>query len=245
MRLNESLSMRGYFWMDGNTEVKSIGVLRIENGGTAILELTKSLEKSYSVPTPDDEDIGTIFGLTDTYGHVMLTECRYTERNMSFAMLSPICIECKYCLLNIDIENSDFQNLIFKEVYFSADNLCEWLNIQDISVIRDKNSKTVTIAINDDIKLYEKDGLNIYLSQKNTIKNGQISSLHISNKYYFRITSNEQRHISFFTRYFYTLVNLLSLSMDRTVSIDEIFIEYNSQSSDRECLAFYESLPFN
>lgn len=136
MRLAEPIDTSGFFWLPGDPQTLSPGVLRISQLGDITLELMRpfgdpvsgdphtdvSLELAWGERWDDPE---RILGLVETHGYVTLEGCLRTDGVLTFGGgLTKGTFRPALALLGFAIQDEAIR---FQELRFTVEGLSQWL----------------------------------------------------------------------------------------------------------------------
>jgi len=253
MRIEEEYRKVGYFWLPENPDKKIPGTLTIFNGGKIELEIVDLFDDIIKSLNGED-DLSRIIGHVEKDELVTLDDCFYTNKSISFGGISKSLIHVNLVLSGVAYDKEE--EITFNTLSFSVDCMDEWVGISGIKVLTDYENMTTTIN-------YEPQGSFSY-----SLANGMrlevcfaytlpgfpnITEAKITQRAYFKLSSEEPRPLNDFTTTAYKITNLLCFAIDTTVSlktlaatsneIQQCFV--NGNSYPVPIYVYYKSIPFS
>lgn len=252
MRIEDEYVKTGYFWLPERDERKIPGVLTIKNGGDIELEVVGLFDGTIKSIKGDD-NIDRIIGHVEEDGLVTLENCFYTNKNISFGGISKSKIFVNKVLSGVAYDQNEV--VTFNTLSFSVDCLDEWVGISGISVDSDWKSRTATISYipPENISYILDNGMKLEVCFAYTLPGSpNTTEAKITQRVYFKLSSEELRPLSDFTEIAYKLTNFLCFAIDTTVTLKDL--SATSQEIQRDCgneklypvpvKIFYPSIPF-
>ncbi|RJG36914.1 HEPN domain-containing protein [Motilimonas pumila] len=252
MRIEEEYVKTGYFWLPERDEKKIPGVLTIKNGGNIELEVVGLFDDSIKSLNGDD-NLNRIIGHVEKDGLVTLENCFYTNKNISFGGISKSKICVNKVLSGVAYDQNEV--VTFNTLSFSVDCLDEWVGISGINVDSDWESRTATISYAPPENIsYELDsGMKLEVCFAYTPpSSSSTTESKITQRVYFKLSSDDLRPLSDFAEIAYKLTNFLCFAIDTTVTLKGL--SATSKEIQRDCgdgnkypipiKVFYPSIPF-
>ena len=252
MRIEDEYVKAGYFWLPEQDEKKIPGVLTIKNGGGIELEVVGLFDDSINSLNNDDNP-DRIIGLVEKDGLVTLENCFYTNTNISFGGIS----KSKICVNKVLSGFAYKQNEIvtFNSLSFSVDCLDEWVRISGISNDSDWKNRTATISYipPENISFVLDNRMKLEICFAYTLPGSpNITEAKITQRVYFKLSSEELRPLSDFTEIAHKLTNFLCFAIDATVTLKDLSAtskEIQKDGGDGKTYpvpvkVFYPSIPF-
>ena len=251
MRVVKEYKKTGYFWLPDKDDKKIPGILTITDGGKIELEVVGLFDESIEALNGND-DLTRIIGHVEKDCLVTLDNCFYTHKNYAFGGISKSKILANSVLSGAAWDRDE--EVTFNTFSFSVDCFDEWVGISGIDVDNDWDKKTATINYQppESISFKLDNGMCLEICFAYTLPGfPHIKEAKITQRAYFRITSEELRNISEFTEVAFKLTNLMGFAMDEVVSMrnvsatsSEILLNVGGES---ECSApisiYYQSIP--
>lgn len=252
MRIEDEYVKTGYFWLPDRDEKKIPGVLTIKNGGNIELEVVGLFDDSIKSLNGDD-DLNRIIGHVEKDGLVTLENCFYTNKNISFGGISKSKICVNKVLSGVAYDQDEV--VTFNTLSFSVDCLDEWVGISGISVESDWESRTATISYvpPENISYVLDIGMKLEVCFAYTLSgSSSTTESKITQRIYFKLSSEELRPLSDFTEIAYKLTNFLCFAIDATVALKGLSAtskEIQRDGGDGNkypvpVKVFYPSIPF-
>lgn len=253
MRLEEPYVKTGYFWLPEKKDRKIPGTLTISDGGDIELEVVGLFDDSIESLNGED-DLSRIIGHIEKYGLVTLDNCFYTKKNISFGGISKSKVCVNRVLSGVAYEKDE--PVTFNSLSFSVDCFDEWVGISGIKVDRDWENKTATITYEPplDIACCLDNGMQLEICFAYTLPGSpNTTEAKITQRAYFKLTSEKIRPLSDFTEVAYKLTNLMCFAIDATVTLKNFIVK--SSEIQREVgeekfhpvpiSVYYPSIPFS
>ena len=253
MRLEEPYVKTGYFWLPEKEDRKIPGTLTISDGGDIELEVVGLFDESIESLNGED-DLSRIIGHIEKDGLVTLDNCFYTKKNISFGGIS----KSKVCVNRVlsGVAYDKDEPVTFNSLSFSVDCFDEWVGISGIKVDRDWENKTATITYEPplDIACCLDNGMQLEICFAYTLPGSpNTTEAKITQRAYFKLTSEKIRPLSEFTEVAYKLTNLMCFAIDATVTLKNLIVK--SSEIQREVgeekfhpvpiSVYYPSIPFS
>lgn len=244
MRIEEEFIKSGYFWLPENEADKIPGVMTIKDGGKIELEVVGLFHNRLIT---QNESIKRIIGHIEDEGLVTLDGCFYTKQTMGGIAKSTVYVATVFCGVAYDTD----ELVLFNSLSFSVDCLDEWVGISGIKVDYADDYRTATIGYAPpEVLKYELDnGLSLEILFSYTLpgfSNG--TEAKISQKAYFKLTSEQPIPYRNLTEVAFKLDSFLCFAMDETVALKNL-VGKSTEIVDRNenevpIKVFYQSIPF-
>jgi hypothetical protein len=252
MRIEDEYVKAGYFWLPEQDNKKIPGVLTVKNGGGIELEVVGLFDDSINSLNNDD-NLDRIIGHVEKDGLVTLENCFYTNKNISFGGISKSKICVNIVLSGIAYEQNEI--VTFNSLSFSVDCLDEWICISGISNDSDWKNRTATISYipPENISFVLDNGMKLEICFACTFPgSSNITEAKITQRVYFKLSSEELRPLSDFTEIAYKLTNFLCFAIDATVTLKDLSATSKETQEDGgdgknyldPVKVFYQSIPF-
>lgn len=253
MRIEEEYIKTGYFWLPEQQENKIPGILTIKDGGDIELEVVGLFDESIKALNSDD-DLSRIIGHIEKDGLVTLDNCFYTKKNISFGGIS----KSKVCVNRVlsGVAYDKDEEVTFNSLSFSVDCMDEWVGISGINVQNDWDNRTATISYkppeNIEYSLYN--GMQLEICFAYTLPGfPNTTEAKITQKAYFKLSTEALKPLSDFTEIAYKLTNLMCFAIDATVTLKELTatsVEIQREISEGKSYPvpiriFYPSIPYS
>lgn len=253
MRLEEAYVKTGYFWLPEKEDIKIPGTLTISDGGNIELEVVGLFDDSIESLNSED-DLSRIVGHIEKDGLVTLDSCFYTKKNISFGGISKSKVCVNRVLSGVAYEKDE--PFTFNSLSFSVDCFDEWVGISGIKVDRDWENKRATINYEPPLNIaYRLDnGMHLEICFAYTFPGFPTTTeAKITQRAYFKLTSEKLSPLSDFTEVAYKLTSLMCFAIDATVTLknliaksSEIQIEVGEGKSYPASISiYYPSIPFS
>jgi hypothetical protein len=253
MRLESPFVKTGYFWLPESEERKIPGTLTISDGGNIELEVVGLFDDSVEALN-DNDDLGRIIGHVEKDGMVTLDNCFYTKKNFSFGGIS----KSKLCVSRV-LSGKAYKKdepFTFNSISFSVDCFDEWVRVSGIQVDTDWEKRTATIAYEppSDIEYTLDNGMQLSICFAYSLPGSPTTTeAKISQRAYFKLTSEKLRPLSDFTDIAFKLTNLMCFAIDTTVTLKNLTAhssEIQRQSGNGKSYPvpiniYYPSIPFS
>lgn len=251
MRITETLTKSGFFWLPSDSENKLPGTLSVLDGGKIELEVL-GFFKGHQ-PLNDASPIHRIVGIIEKDGYVTLDDCFYTNSTMTFGGISKARIFVRRALVRIGYD--DQEPVVLNEFRFSVEGLDDWFGLSGIQTTDDFANKTATITYipQDEITFDLDNGLQLAFGLSWTFPGShRVTEAKITQKAYMRLRASEPRPLDEFTSTARLLTNFLCFATDETVAINSVTGRManppSKEGEEAERLDMgivYQSLPFS
>lgn len=253
MRIEEEYVKTGYFWLPEKEDRKIPGTLTISDGGDIELEVVGLFDESVEAINGED-DLSRIIGHVEKDGLVTLDKCFYTKKNISFGAISKSKVCVNRVLSGAAYEKNE--SFTFNSLSFSVDCFDEWVGISGINVDSDWKNKTATISYNPpkDIIFKLDNGMQLEICFAYTLPGfPSTTEAKITQRAYFKLTSEELRPLSDFTEIAFKLTNLMCFAIDDTVTLKNLIAKSSEIQADLgegksypvPIYIYYPSIPFS
>ena len=253
MRIEEEYEKTGYFWLPEKEDRKIPGTLTISDGGDIELEVVGLFDESVETIKGED-DLSRIIGHVEKDGLVTLDNCFYTKKNISFGAISKSKVCVNRVLSGAAYEKNE--SFTFNSLSFSVDCFDEWVGVSGINVDSDWKNKTATISYNPpkDIILKLDNGMQLEICFAYTLPGfPSTTEAKITQRAYFKLTSDELRQLSDFTKIAFKLTNLMCFAIDDTVTLKNLVAKSSEIQADLgegksyrvPIYIYYPSIPFS
>jgi len=253
MRLEEPYVKTGYFWLPEREDRKIPGTLTISDGGNIELEVVGLFDDSIESLNGED-DLSRIIGHIETDGLVTLDSCFYTKKNISFGGISKSKVCVNRVLSGVAYEKDE--PFTFNSLSFSVDCFDEWIGVSGIQVDRDWDNRKATITYEppSDISYCLDNGMQLEICFAYTFPgSASTTEAKITQRAYFKLTSEKLKSLSDFTEVAFKLTNLMCFAIDATVTLKNVTAK--SSEIQREVgkgkyhpvpiNVYYPSIPFS
>lgn len=253
MRIDEEFIRTGYFWLPEKEDRKIPGTLSISDGGHIELEVVGLFDESIESLNGYD-DLSRIIGHVEKDGLVTLDSCFYTNKNISFGGISKSKIYVSRVLSGVAYDKDE--SVTFNSLSFSVDCFDEWVGISGINVNSDWKNKTAIITYNplQNISYQLDNGMQLEICFAYTLPGlPNTNEAKITQRAYFKLTSEDLKPLNEFTEMAYKLTNLMCFAIDATVTLRNLFV--TSSEIQREVGegkkhpipigVYYPSIPFS
>ncbi|MGO8061470.1 HEPN domain-containing protein [Rhizobium johnstonii] len=232
MRITEPKVRAGFFWLPGKDEYKAPGTLTITDGGKVALEIIGT----FSGPTGSFADIqdggmtlGRVVGQVEREGLVTLDGCYYLKRSYGFGGITKSQIKVTWAILGVGFDRDE--EVLFDEYCASIEGLDEWLRVSGISL--ELSDPPITYSIRYErpspLTLYDSDQFSLSIGFGHTIPSmSDIKQAAITQSTYLKISTREPKEPVFFRKIIAQIREFLSLAVDDTVSVSEVWASNNS-----------------
>ena len=253
MRITESKTRVGYFWLPDSPESKLPGTLRIFDGGKIELKLIGIFGDHLVIPSKNPY-LGRILGKVEKDRYITLESCLYQKRDFSLGGISRSLVYVQEAIFDIDPSNGGEAR--FDSFSFSIEGLDEWVGISGINVVNDSDLKStsITYQAQSAMKYCLGDGFTLKIVFSYKLPGMPVlTEAKVSQKTYFVLDSDVERELEAFRDVAHKLTYLLCLAIDATVSIRDVKAESNSHVQNilpGEPLkismpVYYQSIPFS
>lgn len=253
MRIREEYKRSGYFWLHDSAENKVPGTLLISDGGDIELEIVGLLDNSIEALNGAD-DLSRIIGHIEEDGLITLENCFYKNKNISFGGISKSLVCVNQVLSGVAYDKGEAVK--FNTLSFSIEGLDEWLGISGIKVTRSDDYRSATISYTPQQEIIYKldNGFQLHILFGYTLPGfPNTTEAKITQKAYFKLSSETERDICDFTEVVHQVTYLLCFAVDATVAISDVSATSNSivrelsenKTRPVEIKVYYPSLPFS
>jgi hypothetical protein len=222
MRVSETQTRSGYFWLPSDAGDVLPGALTIRDGGKVDLEVLGHFRGCN--PIGPDTNIGRIIGSVEKHGYVTLDECFYRTWSLSSpGSISKSSVFVQRAFLGIGFDADEAVTV--DELRFSIEGLGEWLELSGIQMETDLAKRTATISYvpQEEITMELKNGLRLGFFLSYTLPgSANISETKITQRAFIRLKAKEPRPIDEFTALAHQLTNFLCFAIDKTVSLSAV-----------------------
>lgn len=252
MRIENEYVKTGYFWLPEREEKKLPGILTIKNGGIIELEIVGLFDDSIK-SFESDFTLNRIIGHVEKDGLVTLDNCFYSKKNFSFEGISKSKIYVNKVFCGIAYEENE--TITYNTLSFSIDCLDEWVGISGIKVNSYYENKSTTISYvrPENITYALDNGMKLEICFAYTPPGyPNITEAKITQRAYFKLSSEKLKLLSEFTEIAYKLTNFLCFAIDATVALKDLSAtsiekqrdKGNGQKYPIPVKIFYQSIPF-
>ncbi|WP_448649217.1 ApeA N-terminal domain 1-containing protein [Pseudomonas corrugata] len=251
MRIEEEYKKTGYFWLPEKEGSKIPGILSIDDGGKIELEIIGHFNGGAGLLNEDDS-VSRIVGYVEKVGLVTLDDCFYIEKNISFGGISKSKIRASIVFGGAAWDKDEI--VTFNTFSFSVDCLDEWIGISGINVDSTWSAGTATINYSPpEEKNFSLDnGMTLKICFAYTLPGfPHITEAKITQRAYFRLSSEELRELSEFRIIAFKLTNLMCFAIDEIVTLQNVTA---TSSEIQDCVnnkeypapisIYYQSIPF-
>lgn len=253
MRIEQEYVKTGYFWLPEKEDRKIPGTLTISDGGDIELEVVGLFDEGVEAINGED-DISRIIGHVEKDGLVTLDNCFYTKKNISFGAISKSKVCVNRVLSGAAYEKNEL--FTFNSLSFSVDCFDEWVGISGIKVDSDWKNKTATIYYEppQDIVFQLDNEMRLEICFAYTLPGFPTTTeANITQRAYFKLTSEELRPLSEFTSIAFKLTSLMCFAIDDTVTLKNLIAKSSEIQADLgegksylvPIYIYYPSIPFS
>ncbi len=253
MRIKEELKNSGYFWLPGNEDKKIPGTLTILDGGKIELEVVGLFDESIKALSGDD-DLRRIIGYVEKDGLVTLENCFYRKKNITFGGISKSTVHVHKVISGVAYDKDEA--ITFNTVSFIVEGIDEWVGITGIKISRSNDYKTATISYipQEEIVYNLQAGFKLHIFFGYTLPGfANTTEARITHRTYFKLSSDDAKEFSEFSKIIHRITYLLGFAVDSTVTISDISATSNEivrEISEGETIPvtmklYYPSLPFS
>ncbi len=200
-----------------------------------------------------DDTLDRIIGHVEKDGLVTLEDCFYTQKNHAFGGIS----KSKVCVNKVlsGVAYDKNESVTFNTLSFSVDCLDEWVGISGIRADSDWEKKTATIhyILPENISYDLNNGMKLEICFAYTpSSSARATEAKITQRVYFKLTSEGLRPLDDFTEIAYKLTNFLCFAIDTTVALKDLSAISKEIQKDGgngkqypvSVKVFYPSIPF-
>lgn len=252
MRIKEELKKSGYFWLPENEDKKIPGTLSILDGGKIELEVVGLFDESIEALNGND-DLRRIIGHVEKDGLVTLEKCFYRKKNIAFGGISKSTVHVHKVIIGVAYDKDEA--VTFNTVSFIVEGINEWVGITGINVAHRSDYKTATISYTpqEEIVYNLQAGFKLHIFFGYTLPMfSSTTEARITHQTYFKLSSNDDKEFSEFSKIIHQITYLLGFAVDSTVTISEVSATSNeivreiSEGKTRlvTMKLYYPSLPF-
>lgn len=253
MRIKEEWKKSGYFWLPENEDKKIPGTLSILDGGKIELEVVGLFDESIEALN-GNEDLSRIIGHVEKDGLVTLENCFYRTKNIAFGGISKSIVHVHKIISGVAYDKDEAAT--FNTVSFVVEGINEWVGITGINVIRGSDYKTATINYTPQEEIiYDLEiGFKLHILFGYTLPRfPSTTEAKITHQTYFKLSSEDAKEFSEFSKVIHQITYLLGFAVDSTVSISDVSAKSNeivmeiSEGKTRpvSIKLYYPSLPFS
>lgn len=253
MRIEKEFIKTGYFWLPQNEERKIPGTLTISDGGNIELEVVGLFDESIKSLNKDD-DLSRIIGHIEEDGLVTLDNCFYTKKNIPLGGIS----KSKVCVNRVlsGVAYDKDEPVTFNSLSFSVDCFDEWVGISGIKVDSDWKNRTAAISYDppNNIAYQLDNGMKLEICFAYTLPGfPNTTEAKITQRAYFKLSCEDLRPLSDFTKIAYKTTNLMCFAIDDTVTLRDLSavsseIEREIGEGEKQPVPiriYYPSIPFS
>ncbi|MBD1852163.1 hypothetical protein H6F87_19485 [Cyanobacteria bacterium FACHB-502] len=253
MRIEEEYVKVGYFWLPEQQDNKIPGTLTIKDGGDIELEVVGLFDESIEALNGED-DLSRIIGHIEKDGLVTLDNCFYKKKNISFGGIS----KSKVCVDRVlsGVAYAKSEEVTYSTLSFSVDCMDEWVGISGIDVQNDWENRTATISYNppENIPYQLDNGMQLEICFAYTLPGfPNTTEARITQRAYFKLTSEVSRPLNDFIEIAYKLTNLMCFAIDATVTLKGLTatsVEIQREVGEGKLYPvpikiFYSSIPYS
>lgn len=253
MRIKEELKKSGYFWLPENEDKKIPGTLSILDGGEIELEVVGLFDESIEALNGND-DLRRIVGHVEKDGFVTLENCFYRKKNIAFGGISKSTVHVNKVISGVAYDKDEA--ITFNTVSFTVEGLNEWVGITGIEISRSSDCKTATITYTpqQEIVYNLQTGFKLHIFFGYTLPGSDnTTEASITHRTYFKLSSNDAKEFSEFSKIVHRITYLLGFAIDSTVTISDVSATSNEivrEISKGKTIPvpmklYYPSLPFS
>lgn len=253
MRIKEELKKSGYFWLPENEDKKIPGTLSILDGGEIELEVVGLFDESIEALNGND-DLRRIVGHVEKDGFVTLENCFYRKKNIAFGGISKSTVHVNKVISGVAYDKDEA--ITFNTVSFTVEGLNEWVGITGIEISRSSDYKTATITYTpqQEIVYNLQTGFKLHIFFGYTLPGSDnTTEASITHRTYFKLSSNDAKEFSEFSKIVHRITYLLGFAIDSTVTISDVSATSNEivrEISKGKTIPvpmklYYPSLPFS
>lgn len=226
MRIKESISRSGYFWIPEAPDKKLPGTLTITDGGEISLEVIGTFDPG-SPRFTEEMDVKKIMGQIEKVGYVTIDDCFYQQKNLAFGGIAKSTLHGHRALFGVHLPEDEPQIDTYR---CSFEGFDEWVAISGIDAKTDIETKTAQITFTPPPEFgYDLgDGFSLAIVFRWSAPFvGGSSEAKITQQAFLEIHSNTQRPLNDFIDIAYRFANFLSLALDESTSLKDVSISSN------------------
>lgn len=253
MRIKEELKKSGYFWLPENEDKKIPGTLSILDGGEIELEVVGLFDESIEALNGND-DLRRIVGHVEKDGFVTLENCFYRKKNIAFGGISKSTVHVNKVISGVAYVKDEA--ITFNTVSFTVEGLNEWVGITGIEISRSSDYKTATITYTPQQEIvYDlQTGFKLHIFFGYTLPGSDnTTEASITHRTYFKLSSDDAKEFSEFSKIVHRITYLLGFAVDSTVTISDVSATSNEIAREISkgktipvpMKLYYPSLPFS
>lgn len=253
MRIKEEWKKSGYFWLPENEDKKIPGTLSILDGGEIELEVVGLFDESIEALNGND-DLRRIIGHIEKDGLVTLENCFYRKKNITFGGISKSTVYVHKVISGVGYDED--KAITFNTVSFTVEGINEWVGITGIEISRSSDYKTATISYTpqEEVVYNLQTGFKLHIFFRYTLPgSGNTTEARITHQTYFKLSSDDAKEFSEFSKIVHQITYLLCFAVDSTVTISDVSATSNEivrEISNGKTIPltmklYYPSLPFS
>lgn len=222
MRIKEEFKKSGYFWLPSDPERKIPGTLVITDGGNIELEVVGLFDESIEGLNGNGK-LGRIVGHIEKHGLVTLDDCFYTNKTISCPGISKSSIYVNKALIGVAYEAEEI--VVLNTLKFSIEGIDEWVGLSGFKEVELFKNRTASITYSppEEISLNLNNGMKLLVTFSWTLPSLPITTeAKITQKIYFKLTSEQECPLNDFISAAYKITTLLSFAIDQTVCIEQL-----------------------
>jgi len=253
LRIKETITRLGYFWIPGIEENKVPGTLTINDGGEIVVEILGLLDNNIEALNGKD-DLSRVVGLLEGEGYITLLDCFYKNKTISFGTVSKSVVEASKAYFGLDFNKEE--EIRFNKFDFSVEGLDEWVSKSGLAIAYTRDLRTAHISYSppEEITYQLSSEFNLSIRFGYSLPGLTIGTeAKISQYAYFSITSLEDRDVSDFIKLAFKVTSFLCFATDTTVSIKNVTVSGSTyiktiddnKSYPLKIRLYYRSAPFS
>lgn len=253
MRIKETITRLGYFWIPGIDENKVPGTLTINDGGEIVVEILGLLDNSIEGLNGKD-DLSRVVGLLEGEGYITLLDCFYKTKTISFGTVSKSVVKASKAYFGLGFNKEE--EIRFNKFNFSVEGLDEWVSKSGLAVTYTQDFRTARIsyAPPEEITYQLSSDFNLSIKFGYSLPGFIIGTeAKISQYAYFSISSLEDRDVSDFMEIAFKVTSFLCFATDTTVSMKNVEVSgssyiqttHDNKSYPLAIKLYYRSVPFS
>jgi len=226
MRIKDEFKKSGYFWLPSAPERRIPGTLVITDGGNIELEVVGLFDESIeglNRALNGKDGLERIIGHIEKHGLVTLDDCFYKNKNLSLSGISKSTIYVNRAFIGVAYEDKEI--VLFNKFQFSVEGIDEWVGISGIKVENKFKERTASITYvpPEEISLNLNNGMMLLITFSWTLPGfPNQKEAKITQKTYFKLTSEQERPLNDFISAAYKVTTLLGFAIDKTVCIEQV-----------------------